>query len=148
VLEELGLPSWVKTSGSKGFHVVVPLDGASRMDEVAHFSHAAGALLVERHPRLFTQEFKKADRGGRIYLDTGRNGFGATVAAAYSVRARPGAPVSAPCSWREIEKGEVAPATFTLKTMPERVAAVGELWSDLHAGARSLRDALERLPRS
>ncbi len=145
LLEELGLRSWVKTSGSKGFHVVVPLDGQSGAGEVSRFAHAVGTLLVGRHPRLFTQEFKKADRGGRILVDTGRNGPGATFAAAYTVRAKPGAPVSAPCTWREVERGEVAPRSFTLRTMKARIEAVGGLWSDLGAGASSLRDALVRL---
>ena len=110
LLDELGLPSWVKTSGSKGFHIVVPLDGKAETGEVAGFAHAVGALLVDRHPKHLTQEFHKADRGGRILVDTGRNGYSATFAAAYAVRAKPGAPVSAPCTWEEVESGEVRPA--------------------------------------
>jgi bifunctional non-homologous end joining protein LigD len=141
LLNELGLPSWVKTSGSKGFHIALSLDGKSRTDEVAHFAHAVGALLVKRHPRHLTQEFSKADRGGRIFVDTGRNGYGATFAAAYAVRAKPGAPVSAPCTWREMERGKVGPRTFTLRTMAERVARVGDLWSDMRRRRRSLPPA-------
>ena len=117
LLDELGLPSWVKTSGSKGFHIVVPLDGKADVGEVARFAHAVGALLVKRDPEHLTQEFSKADRGGRILVDTGRNGYSATFAAAYAVRAKPGAPVSAPCTWEELERGEVGPRTFTLRTM-------------------------------
>src|SRR5262245_27659305 len=101
LLEEIGLPSWVKTSGSKGFHIVVPLDGKTGMDEVAQFGHALGALFVRRDPKNLTQEFHKADRGIRIFVDTGRNGWSATHAAVYAVRAKPGAPVSAPCTWEE-----------------------------------------------
>ena len=112
-----GLPSWVKTSGSKGFHIVVPLDGKADIGEVARFAHAVGTFLVKRDPQHLTQEFSKADRGGRILVDTGRNGYSATFAAAYAVRAKPGAPVSAPCTWEEIERGEVGPRTFTLRTM-------------------------------
>ena len=88
---------------------------------------------MRRYPELLTQEFSKADRGGRILVDTGRNGFGATFAATYAVRARPGAPVSAPCSWVEIERGLVQPRTFTLRTMRARLADVGDLWADLPA---------------
>src|SRR5439155_14729153 len=105
LLEELGLPSWVKTSGSKGFHIVVSLDGAATTGDVAKFAHRVGARLVARDPDRLTQEFSKADRGGRILVDTGRNGYSATFAAAYAVRAKPGAPVSAPCTWDEIERG-------------------------------------------
>jgi bifunctional non-homologous end joining protein LigD len=147
LLEELGLRSWVKTSGSKGFHIVVPLDGKSGFGDVSGFAHAVGALLVRRHPTRLTQEFHKVDRAGRILVDTGRNGYSATVAAAYAVRARSGAPVSAPCTWSEIERGEVGPRTFTLRTMPERVAAVGDPWRDMARRRRSLRQPMARLRR-
>ena len=143
LLEELGLTSWVKTSGSKGFHIVVALDGEADFGEVSWFAHAVGALLVERDPEHLTQEFSKADRGGRIYVDTGRNGYSATLAATYAVRARPGAPVSAPCTWEELESGQVAPRTFTLRTMASRIAGVGDLWSSMPA--RSLRGPMEQL---
>ena len=145
LLDELGLPSWVKTSGSKGFHILVSLDAKARVGEVARFAHAVGTLLVKRDPDHLTQEFSKADRGGRILVDTGRNGYSATFAAAYTVRAKPGAPVSAPCTWEEIESGKVAPRTFTLRTMAARVAEVGDLWSDMRKRQRSLRRSIERL---
>ena len=117
LLDDLGLPSWIKTSGSKGFHIAVPLDGKSDFGEVARFTHTVGRVLVNRDPEHLTQEFMKVDRGGRILVDTGRNGYSATYAATYTVRARPGAPVSAPCTWEEVEKGDVGPKTFTLRTM-------------------------------
>jgi bifunctional non-homologous end joining protein LigD len=145
VLEELGLRSWVKTSGSKGFHVVVPLDGSSGFGDVEPFAHRVGAVLVDRDPAHLTQEFAKADRGGRILVDTGRNGQGATFAAAYAVRARPGAPVSAPCTWDEIERGEVRPGTFTLRGMAERTSRAGDPWAELTRHASPLGPALERL---
>ncbi len=127
----LALTSWVKTSGSKGFHIVVPLDGKAGFGEVSRFAHAVGTILVKRDPQHLTQEFSKADRGGRILVDTGRNGYSATFAAPYAVRAKPGAPVSAPCTWEELERGEVGPRTFTLRTMAGRIADVGDLWSDM-----------------
>jgi bifunctional non-homologous end joining protein LigD len=70
LLTELGLPSWVKTSGSKGFHIAVPLDGKADSGEVSGFAHAIGSILVTRDPEHLTQEFSKADRGGRILVDT------------------------------------------------------------------------------
>jgi bifunctional non-homologous end joining protein LigD len=147
LLDELGLPSWVKTSGSKGFHIVVSLDGTAHMGEVAGFAHAVGRLLVTRDPEHLTQEFSKADRGGRILVDTGRNGYSATFAAAYAVRAKPGAPVSAPCTWEELERREVGPRTFTLRTMAARVDGVGDLWSDMGGRKRALRGPIEQLRR-
>ncbi len=147
LLAELGLPSWVKTSGSKGFHIVVPIDGKTRTGAVARFAHTVGMVLVSRAPDRFTQEFSKADRGGRIYVDTGRNGYSATFAAAYTVRAKRRAPVSAPCTWAEIESGEVNPRTFTLRTMLNRIAKVGDLWAGLHSRGRSLKGPMEKLRR-
>ena len=147
VLEELGLPSWVKTSGSKGFHIAVPLDGRMETDQVAGFAHAVGTLLVARDTKRLTQEFHKKNRGRRILVDTGRNGYSATFAAAYAVRAKPGAPVSAPCTWAEIERGEVGPQTFTLRNMLERVEDVGDLWGDRRKRRRSLTRGVGRLRR-
>jgi bifunctional non-homologous end joining protein LigD len=145
VLDDLGLPSWIKTSGSKGFHIAVPLDGKSDFGEVAGFAHAVGRVLVSRDPDHLTQEFMKVDRGGRILVDTGRNGYSATYAATYTVRAKPGAPVSAPCTWEELEGRDVGPKTFTLRTMAQRIAVAGDLWSDMLTMKRSLRRPLERL---
>ena len=147
VLTELGLPSWIKTSGSKGFHIAIPLDGKAGFGEVERFAHAVARILIKRDPENLTLEFSKADRGRRILVDTGRNGYSATFAATYAVRATPGAPVSAPCTWEEIEHGEVGPRTFTLRTMNDRIAAVGDLWSDITRRKRSLRRPMEKLHR-
>jgi bifunctional non-homologous end joining protein LigD len=145
LLDEIGLPSWIKTSGSKGFHIAVPLDGTMDTGRVAAFAHAVGTLFVVQNPKTLTQEFHKADRGRRILVDTGRNGYSATHAAVYAVRAKPGAPVSAPCTWNEVERGAVGPRTFTLRTMAARIAEVGDLWADMRRRKRSLRAPVEKL---
>jgi bifunctional non-homologous end joining protein LigD len=145
VLAELGLPSWVKTSGSKGYHIVVPLDGSAGFEEVFEFAYDVGRLLVQRDPSTLTQEFLKADRGDRIFVDTGRNGYGATFAAPYAVRPKPGAPVSAPCVWDEIERGDALPQAFNLRNLPARLASTGDLWAGLARRGRSLRRPIERL---
>jgi bifunctional non-homologous end joining protein LigD len=145
LLDELGLPSWIKTTGSKGFHIAVPLDGKSDFDTTARFAHRVGRVMVERYPDHLTQEFHKVDRAGRILVDTGRNGYSATFAATYTVRARPGAPVSAPCTWDEVESGEVHPKSFTLRNMEQRIAEVGDLWSGLLKSKRSLARAIAAL---
>lgn len=131
VLDGLGLASWVKTSGSKGYHVVVPLPPRATFATSAALADRVAGMLVERLPDDLTQAFSKAERGGRIYIDTARNRPGATFAAAYTVRARPGAPVSAPCTWEEIEQGAAEPRAFTLRTMAGRLASVGDLWAEL-----------------
>jgi bifunctional non-homologous end joining protein LigD len=145
LLDELELPSFVKTSGSKGFHIAVPLDGGNGFDSCYRFAHGVAALLVERDPEHLTLEFLKRDRAGRILIDIGRNGQGATFAAAYAVRPKRGAPVSAPCSWREIEDGSVSPQSFGLRTMSARLARVGDLWATLHEHGASLARPLEQL---
>lgn len=105
LLKEMGLKTWIKTSGSKGFHIVAPLTPKAGFGEVSTFAQRVATTLVSREPEHLTQEFMKADRGSRILVDTGRNGYSATFASAYAVRGKPGAPVSAPCTWDEIEGG-------------------------------------------
>ena len=145
LLEELGLPCWVKTSGSKGFHIVTSLDGKTPMSEAAGFAHAVARLLVGRYPKQLTLEFHKKDRAGRILVDTGRNDYSATFAAAYAVRPKAGAPVSAPCTWDEVITGEVGPATFTVRNMAARIEKVGDVWVDLKKRRRSLRGPIATL---
>ena len=145
LLEKLTLPSWIKTTGSKGFHIVVPLDGETAMGPVARFADAVGQLFVSLAPDALTQEFNKVDRRGRIYVDTGRNGYHSTFAAAYTVRARRGAPVSAPCTWHEIERGEVEPATFTIRNVLGRVQKIGDVWGDMRRRGKGLKRPIELL---
>src|SRR3954469_22098447 len=147
LLDELGLPCWIKTTGSKGFHIVTSLDGGTPMDEAAGFAHAVARLLVSKYPKELTLEFHKKDRAGRIFVDTGRNDYSATFAAAYAVRPKAGAPVSAPCTWDEMITGEVGPRTLTLRNVPARVAERGDLWSDMRRRRRSLTSAIVKLRR-
>ena len=126
---------------------VVPLDGENGFGDVSRFAHVAGTLLVKRDPGHLTQEFSKADRGGRILVDTGRNAYSATFAAAYAVRAKHGAPVSAPCTWDELEGGEAGPQTWTLRNMAARIAEAGDLWSEMPNCRQPLRAAIEKLRR-
>jgi bifunctional non-homologous end joining protein LigD len=147
VLEDLGHASWVKTSGSKGFHVLVPMQPRATFDDASALADRVAGILVEQRPRALTQEFSKADRGERIFVDTARNRAGATFAAAYTVRAKPGAPVSAPCTWEEIAEGTAQPRTFTLRTMADRIAQVGDLWQGLPgAGSKRARASRPRGP--
>lgn len=145
LVAEVGLESWVKTSGSKGYHVVIPVTAGTGYREVGVFADLLAAVLMARDPGHFTQEFTKADRGGRIYLDTGRNGPGATFAAAYAVRAKAGAPVSAPCTWDEVEDGTALPRSFTLRDMVARVASVEDPWADMPTRGQSLKKSIAAL---
>jgi bifunctional non-homologous end joining protein LigD len=147
LLAELGLQSWVKTSGSKGFHIVAPLDGKAGFEQVVAFTHAVAGVLVQRDPENLTLEFIKADRGKRIYIDIGRNTMGATVAAPYAVRPKPGAPISAPCTWQEIERGEVQPQSFALRGMARRLTNAGDLWAGMLGHGQSLKRPMQQIER-
>ena len=144
-LGEIGLDSLIKTTGSKGFHIVVPIDGKTKKGDAARFADAVGTFLVEHDPEHLTQEFHKVDRGRRVLMDTGRNHYSATFAAAYTVRAKPGAPVSAPCTWDELERGTVTPRSFTIRNMSARMKKVGDLWAD--AKPSPLQPAIEKFLR-
>ena len=96
------------------------------------------ALLVARDPEHLTQEFSKVDRGGRILVDTGRNGYSATYAATYTVRAKPGATVSMPLTWKQIEKG-VRISDFNMKNVPTLIQKKGDGWADFFAKRQTLK---------
>ncbi|MFA1541698.1 DNA polymerase domain-containing protein [Actinomadura monticuli] len=126
-LRDCGLEGAVKTSGAKGVHVFVPLDGGTTAEDVAAATRALGARAERLDPGLATTAFIREDRGGKVFLDSTRAG-GATVAAAYSPRIRPGTPVSFPVPWDDLDG--VAPADFTIRTAAGLLAD-RDPWSDL-----------------
>jgi bifunctional non-homologous end joining protein LigD len=142
LLDELGLASFLKSSGSRGLHVVVPLVPAADTDTVKVFSIAVAEALAARHPDDFTTEGRIANRHGRLYLDIGRNGYAQTMAAPYAVRGRPGAPVSVPLDWSELD--DFHPGRHTLRTIGQRLAAPNP-WAGLETAASRLDQAGARL---
>ncbi len=145
VLDELGLPAFVKTTGSKGLHVVAPLDDNTTFGEVSALCHGLAKLLTARHPDLITTEFYKKDRNGRLYFDTARNMLGATFVAAYSLRGKPGAPVSMPIEWSDLDDNQLRADAFTLRNARERIATRGDPWRDLRKRPGSAANALQVL---
>ena len=127
LLENLKLPSVPKTSGKRGIHVFVPLAPGYTHEQAADFACAVGAAVANEVP-FMTVERSIAKRRGRLYLDCMQNGYGKTMVAPYSLRAIDGAPVSAPLKWEEITK-KLDPLKFNLRTMPERLAKVGDLFA-------------------
>ncbi|HYV18878.1 MAG TPA: DNA ligase D [Verrucomicrobiae bacterium] len=119
-LDELGLRSWLKTTGGKGMHVCVPLGRRQDWDEVKAFSRALSADIATREPAKYTVNLLKAQRRGRIFIDYLRNGRGATAVAAWSTRARPGAPVSMPLAWEELDLS-LRPDAWTVKNAAGRL---------------------------
>jgi bifunctional non-homologous end joining protein LigD len=118
-LQELGLESWVKTTGGKGLHVCVPLTGDLTWDDLRAFARAFAEVMVQRSPERYLSKASKAARAGKIFVDWLRNGRGATAVAAYSTRAREGATVATPLTWDEL--GRAKPAKFTVETIPQRL---------------------------
>jgi len=110
------------------------------MGTVVRFANTVGSFFVSLAPDQLTQEFSKADRRGRIYMDTGRNGFSATFAAAYTVRAKPGAPVSAPIEWEELDDAALRSDRWTIRTIVDRVAEKGDLFAPAQTDEQELPD--------
>jgi bifunctional non-homologous end joining protein LigD len=135
-LDVLKMPSVVKTTGSKGLHIYVPIVRGPEQGDVRTFAHVLAQELARRHPELITAEYRVAKRPrGRVLVDYNQNRWGSTLASVYSVRPRPEATVSTPVTWKEIEQG-VRIEDFTVKNVPARVAKLGDLWKPLLAARR------------
>ncbi len=141
---ELDLPAFVKSTGSLGLHVAVPLDRADDFDSVRGFAQDVALVMTQRHPDL-TAATRKEARKGRLFLDVARNAYAQTAVAPYSLRARNGAPAATPLEWPEVESGDVGPQSFTLATGWQRLDAKGDVWKGMHKRARSLHAATQKL---
>jgi bifunctional non-homologous end joining protein LigD len=135
--------SFPKTSGGKGFHVLVPLDRRSTYDDSRGFAEIVAGAIARAHPKLATTEWSKARRRG-VLIDSNQNGEGKTIASAYSVRPRPGAPVSTPLAWDEVNE-KLNPAIYTMDVVLDRVRAKGDLHAELLTTRQSLSKALRKL---
>jgi bifunctional non-homologous end joining protein LigD len=137
---ELGLVTFVKTTGGKGLHVHVPLRPDRDFDTVRGFARAVATVLAGRFPRELTVEQRKEQRGQRLYLDLMRNAYAQTAVAPYAVRARPGAPVATPLHWAEVEDGGLHPRQFTMRTLPGELERRGDPWAGMNRHRRRLPD--------
>ena len=144
LLAELELPAFVMTSGSRGYHVVVPLARRADFDTVRAFARDAAELLALREPGL-TTHVRKDRREGRILVDTLRNAYAHTSVPPYAVRARPEAPVAAPIGWDELKERGMHPRRVTVKTVLARLGDGGDPWSGIGKQAASLGAARKRL---
>ena len=143
MLEQVGLIPYLKTTGSRGYHVVAPLVPGPGFDETRDFARRMAATLAARRPRAFTVEVRKDAREGRLYLDTGRNGYAQTAVAPYAVRALDGAPVACPIEWDELAR--VHPRQFTVRNLFRRLARRPDPWAGIERDAGSLEQASARL---
>ncbi|MBB5933979.1 DNA polymerase domain-containing protein [Streptomyces zagrosensis] len=144
LLAELGLPARLMTTGSRGLHVVVPLDRRDDFDAVREFARGAADLLAARYPDRLTTEARKENRGNRIYLDTLRNGYAQTAVAPYAVRAKPGAPVATPITADELDDPELRADRWTLATIGDRLTGDNP-WPAAALRGRSLHAARQKL---
>jgi bifunctional non-homologous end joining protein LigD len=145
VLDDLGMVSFVQTTGSRGLHVVTPLKGDADFDTVRQFAKDVADIVAADDPAHRTVEMRKDKRGDRLYLDVMRNAYAQTAVAPYSVRARSGAPVATPLEWEELDRRRLRADSFTIRDVPKRVAERGDPWSDLARRARTLTRPAGRL---
>ncbi|MBM4823040.1 ATP-dependent DNA ligase [Streptomyces actuosus] len=143
LLDQLRLPSALMTTGSRGLHVIVPLDGRDEVDAVREFARDVADLLVAEHPDRFTTAARKKDRGDRLYLDVQRNGYAQTAVAPYTVRARPGAPVAVPIAWEQLDDPDLGPRRWTLADAVEHART--DPWAAVSGRGRALGPARRRL---
>jgi bifunctional non-homologous end joining protein LigD len=144
ILEEIGLVGFPKTSGQTGLHVLVALGPNVAFESAKMLAEILGRLLLARHPDLATMERMVSKRGPRVYVDTGQTGRSRAIVAPYSVRAWSGATVSTPLAWQELSLA-LDPRAFTIRTVPERLAAVGDLARGLLTENPNLEAAMARL---
>jgi DNA primase len=140
LLEELGYRGFPKTSGGRGIHIYVRIEPRWSFTDVRHAAIAFGRELARRRPGEVTTSWWKENRGQRLFVDYNQNARDRTIASAYSIRPKPGAPVSAPVGWDEL--GDVQPEDFTVSTMPARFAEVGDLHAEIDDRAHSLEPLL------
>lgn len=136
LLEEVGLAAFLKTTGSRGLHVVTPIRREHEFEEVLRFARDLAGVLAAKHPDKLTVEVRKAKRKARIFIDVGRNAYAQHAVAAYSVRALPSAPVSMPLDWSELSGSKLRPDLFTVSNAVKRMES--DPWKGWRRMARSL----------
>ena len=137
-LAEVGLRGYPKTTGGDGVHVYVPIERGPSYASTRSFANALAVRLEREYPKLISTASAMAGREQKVLVDYAQNALGKTTVAAYSVRPRPGAPVSAPLTWDEVEAGKVHPSDFTIRTAPRRLAQLGDLFAPVLGGGQSL----------
>ncbi|MGF1630322.1 MAG: non-homologous end-joining DNA ligase [Kiloniellaceae bacterium] len=146
-LDALDLPAFVMTTGSRGLHVVVPLDRSADFDAVRGFARDLAGRLADSYPDALTVEQRKNQRGNRVFIDYLRNAYGQTAVAPYALRARDGAPVATPLTWEEAAARGLQPRRYTLKNIFRRLAQRHDPWRSIGDKAVALQVAQERLDR-
>jgi bifunctional non-homologous end joining protein LigD len=145
LLDALGLVPFVMTTGSRGAHVVVPLDRSADFDAVRAFAKDVAGMLARRYPNRLTVETRKAKRQGRLFLDYLRNAYGQNSVVPYGVRAKPGAPVATPIDWDELSDRDLDSQSYAVKNIFRRLGQIEDPWKGYMRHARSLSEPRNRL---
>ena len=145
LLDDLGLAVFVMTTGSRGAHVVVPLDRSAEFDAVRDFAKGVSKVAARRHPDRLTVEARKNKREGRLFLDYLRNSYGQNSVAPYGVRAKPGAPVATPLEWDELSVPDLRSQSYTVENIFRRLGQKADPWAGMMRRARSLSEPQNRL---
>lgn len=138
VLEKLDLVPFIMTTGSRGMHVVVPLDRKETFETVRNFAYDIASYVQQLDSKNLTLEMRKAARGKKIFLDYLRNSYTATAVAPYAIRAKAGAPVATPLDWQEVDDSKLLSTRYTYKTVFKRLEKKGDPWKDINKAAKSL----------
>jgi bifunctional non-homologous end joining protein LigD len=146
ILEDLALPSYIKTSGATGLHILVPLGARYTYEETRTFARLLALLGVDAAPEISTIARPLQARGGKVYIDFGQNGHGRTIVAPYSLRPLPGAPASCPLDWNEVT-ARLDPGRFTLRTLPGRFEKMADPLAPVLTGGVDMAAAVERIER-
>ena len=137
-LRDAGLATYAMLTGSRGVHVVCPLRRGPDFTAVHRFARAVAESMVADNPRRLTLQWRRADRGARIYVDVNRNAYAQHVVAPYGVRPRPRAPVAMPIHWHELSDSRLRPDRYTPRSAIDRLGAQGDAWHDINRHARRL----------
>lgn len=147
ILEEMEVKSYVKTSGSSGIHIYIPVAAKYEYEVCRFFAQHVATEAHARMPKVTSIVRAKAQRKNKVYIDYLQNSFGQTVAAPYSVRPKPGATVSAPLRWEEVN-GKLRLEDFHIGNMPKRLKKVGDLWKDIHKQKNDLKAIVKSMDRN
>lgn len=148
VLDEVGLTGFVMTTGSRGLHVVVPLDASADFEAARDFARSVADIAAARQPDRLTTEQRKNKRAGRLYLDIMRNAYGQTAVTPYAVRAKPGAPVATPLEWDELGDTKLRAGSYGLRNLFRRLGQKNDPWHGIHRHAVAIdahRPRLEKI---
>jgi bifunctional non-homologous end joining protein LigD len=146
-LDELGLPVFAQTTGSRGVHIVVPLRPTEDFDSVRSFAQKIAELLASREPDSLTVEVRKNKRQGRLFLDTARNAYAQTMVAPYALRPRPEAPVATPIELKELSDSSLGPRSYNLKNILRRLSQTEDPWKNINRRATTLDKARKKVER-